>query len=163
MFVSRLGVRTERVKNKKPLVMIHRMDQKQLWVLFPDKKGYLEYPSGEMGRPPLPHEANSPCKTDPQIFCKKVGKAKIAGRLTQRWDIFTKSTEGKGKRWFASMWIDPKLKMAIREEYADGLTVALTQIQEKKQPQSLFAIPSDHTRLKSPEATAQPADSKRKK
>ncbi|MGN7612890.1 hypothetical protein ACQZV8_12490 [Magnetococcales bacterium HHB-1] len=145
MFVSRWGVRSEGKHGNKKIIFIYNNKKKKVWLLFPENKTYIQE-DGAPERPPLPDEANSPCNQNKNYLCQRQGKVFLKERLTWHWLIST--FDKKGKK-FHHLWIDPRLKVAIREQYDDGLIMEFSQIREEPQPEALFQLPSNYRRLAS--------------
>ncbi|WP_420903556.1 hypothetical protein [Candidatus Magnetaquiglobus chichijimensis] len=123
--------------------MIHLAKEKTLWILLPKQKTYSERKGVSQNRPPLPDDPDGPCRRDKSLICRQVGTEKIDSRQTIHWEI---SQRGPDQREIpqAHLWIDPRLGIAIREQYMDGLQVELSNIQEGTQPVELFQIPKDY-------------------
>ncbi len=147
MYVSPDGIRTETVQQKKTVWMIFKPAMKTVWTLFPEQKSYFERTNYALDRPPLPAEAESPCRL-PTFSCNKIGQELVEGRLTNHWQIELR--DKKGTKPHANLWVDFRLKLAIVEKYADGLTVRMKQIQEGPQPPSLFQIPQGFHKITLP-------------
>ncbi|MBF0271651.1 MAG: hypothetical protein HQL98_06290 [Magnetococcales bacterium] len=142
MYVSPEGIRGESQRNGVAVVMIHHTARKTVWTLIPSQKSYTERTGVEPARPPLPDEANSPCRHDKSLICRQVGMENLEGRRTLHWEIRMRGPDNR-ESLQAHLWIDPRLGMAIREQYADGLSVELSHIQEGPQPSELFVIPEN--------------------
>lgn len=149
MYVGRMGVRTESVREGMRVWMIFRPAEKKVWTIFPDRKLYTER-LGQVGRPPLPQDPESPCKKDRAFMCRSVGAEKLGNRNVQLWEIAIQTPQGP--KPYARIWVDNALKVAIREHYVDGLQVTFEDIKEGPQPEGLFVLPADYTKLDQPEA-----------
>ena len=144
MFVGTQGIRTETVHRKQPVWMIYNPSQKTVWTVFPEQKTYMEQIGIPMDRPPLPDEPNSPCQSK-LFLCKPGQQQVIHGRHTIRWTLLRR--DKKGVQPYAQLWIDSRLKIAIREQYADGLTIEMVKIQEQPQPDQLFRLPDGYRKI----------------
>lgn len=142
MYVSSHGIRTEANLNGKRVVMIFRPASKEAWMLLPDQKQFMRQGGMEMRRPPLPDEADSPCRTNKAYACRAVETVPVQGRPTQRWEVAVKVSEKESSR--ATLWIDPRLQLAVMEEYSDGLKVEMRGIREEPQSPELFKIPEGY-------------------
>lgn len=147
IYVGRGGIRTETSKNQQSVWMIFKPDKKIVWTLFPKQKMYMERAGLFLEWPPLPEDENSPCRST-SFLCKKTGMKRIHGRSVIHWRI---DLVGKKKNTFyAQLWVDPRLNIAIRETYADGLTVEMRQIREAPQAASLFELPEGYEKVTLP-------------
>lgn len=151
MYVSSHGIRTEGVLQGQPLVMIFQPARREAWMLLPEQKRFVRHQGVEMRRPPLPDEAESPCRTRKEYACRNQGPVVVAGRETHLWEVVVRAGDKEASR--AKLWVDPKLQIAIREEYSDGLKVELRAIREEGQPPGLFGVPTDYQELKPQEAS----------
>jgi hypothetical protein len=148
MYVGQEGVRTETLVQGEPVIMIFKPASGVVWMLFPNRQEYMENRTGKpIQRPPLPDESNSPCQQRQDYQCRSLGVTNLYGRSTLRWQI-DQTTTGKPIRAF--LWIDPRLKVPIREEYPDGATVEMLNIQEGQQPAQLFQIPGQYKQVQPP-------------
>nr|CRH07099.1 conserved exported protein of unknown function [Candidatus Magnetococcus massalia] len=148
--VSPWGVRSEGQGQQGAQILIARSDLEKQWILIPAQKHYLEFPLSGPIRPPLPHEAGSPCKQDRSYRCTPLRHEMASGRLTQRWRI-DRIIKGQLHR-HATLWIDEQLKIAIRERYKDGTTIYLSSIKTADQPMKFFEIPTGYKKVeKKPE------------
>ncbi|MEO5347040.1 MAG: hypothetical protein H7834_11770 [Magnetococcus sp. YQC-9] len=123
--------------------MIHNTPEKTIHTLFPNQKLYTERKGVTQTRPPLPDDPTSPCRTDKTLICRPIGTDTIDSRKTIHWEIVQRGPDHREISQ-AHLWIDPRLGIAIRERYADGLQVELANIQEGTQPVELFQIPKDY-------------------
>ncbi|MBF0416634.1 MAG: hypothetical protein HQL86_00075 [Magnetococcales bacterium] len=143
MFVSKDGVRGESLRDGIQIVMIYPAIEKTTWILAPDQKIYSERKGISPSRPFLPDDPNSPCRRDKSLICRAIGTEKIDSRQTIHWEIAQRGPDHLEIPQ-AHLWIDTRLGIAIRERYADGLQVELSNIQEGPQPVELFQIPKDY-------------------
>lgn len=144
IYVGRNGIRTEASQNQQPIWMIFRPDSKIVWTLFPEQQMYMERIGLSLERPPLPGDDNSPCRSK-NFVCKNNGWQKINNRSVVHWTIDL--LEPNGKNFYAQLWVDPKLNIAIRESYADGLMVEMQNIHEAPQADSLFELPQGYQKV----------------
>ncbi|MBF0296224.1 MAG: hypothetical protein HQL96_13630 [Magnetococcales bacterium] len=146
MYVSPEGIRTESERDGVRIALLHRPERKSVATLFPDQKSYMEnVVSVALSRPPLPDEPESPCRSGKAFVCRQVAREMLNGRAVIHWEIVMKGPDREFPH--AHLWVDPRLRIAIRESYADGLTVELTNIQEGEQPASLFTIPEEYRKM----------------
>lgn len=147
VYVGRDGIRTETSKDRQPVWMIFKPNQKIVWTLFPKQRMYMERAGLSLEWPPLPEDKNSPCRSK-NFVCQKTGAQKIGNRSVIHWKI--EIITAKGKTFYAQLWVDPRLNIAIREVYADGLTVEMRNIREAPQEARLFELPAGYQRLALP-------------
>ncbi|MBF0583817.1 MAG: hypothetical protein HQL80_06215 [Magnetococcales bacterium] len=152
MYVGRTGIRTETSQDKQAVWMIFKPASKLVWTVFPQQRTYMERTGLALEWPPLPEDENSPCR-DKKFSCKKVGVETVSGRSTLHWSIQLVGEKGKESS-YAHLWVDPRLNVAIRESYADGLTVEMRRIQEGAQPASLFELPAGYQQVALPTSPA---------
>ena len=155
MYVGPDGIRTESTQFGQSVWMIFRPAKKLVWTLFPDQKTFFERKNYLLERPPLPDEPGSPCR-NPAFYCEKVGDEWIDGRPVVHWRVVLRGALGDKQRGnqggtsHADLWIDPRLKLAITEKYADGLTVEMQQIREGVQEPFLFQVPEGFHKAAAP-------------
>lgn len=154
MYVGRAGIRTETNQDKQAVWMIFKPSSKLVWTVFPNQHTYMERTGLSLDWPPLPEDKNSPCRSK-HFRCKKIGTETVNGRSALRWQI--NLVDEKGESAYAHLWIDPRLNIAIREKYADGLAVEMQHIQEAPQAAHLFELPADYKKVALPTPPA-PAD-----
>ncbi|MBF0283771.1 MAG: hypothetical protein HQL51_04865 [Magnetococcales bacterium] len=170
MMVGPAGIRTESTLNGQPVQLLFLPGKRLAAGVIPNHRAYFEQEGVEVKRPPLPDEAESPCRTQKGYACRNLGPATLGGRSVVRWEVSVSEPaagvqgqpspppgqapgQAQGgtstRRW--QLWVDPRLKIAIREEYGDGLTVELLNIREEPQSPALFEIPAGFRRLASPQ------------
>ncbi|MBF0628065.1 MAG: hypothetical protein HQL91_07575 [Magnetococcales bacterium] len=160
LYVSPEAIRGEGPRNGVLVVRIHHPHRKLVHILIPSQKIYSEQTGIEESFPPLPDDPQSPCRTDKKMICRQVGNEMIDGRRTFHWEIATRGADNR-ESFQAHLWIDPRLKMAIRERYADGLTVELNNIQEAPQSLELFVVPQDFQKVTPASPPPAPGDAPR--
>lgn len=147
MFVGLEGIRTETSYDKQQVWMIFKPAQKIVWTIFPEQNLYMERTDLSVARPALPDEMGSLCKNN-NFQCQQEGKETVNDRLVVRWSVYVKSP--KGNLFYAKLWVDSHLKIAIREQYADGLTVEMRNIKITPQDSSLFQLPKGLKKIELP-------------
>ncbi|MBF0180141.1 MAG: hypothetical protein HQM03_08965 [Magnetococcales bacterium] len=146
MYVSAAGIRTESERDGVKIALLHRPERKTVATLFPDQKSYMENEVPvALSRPPLPDDLESPCRSGKALVCRPVAKETVNGRAVIHWELVLKNSDRELPH--AHLWVDPRLRIAIRESYADGLTVELTNIQEGEPSASLFTIPDEYRKM----------------
>ncbi|MBF0183579.1 MAG: hypothetical protein HQM06_04200 [Magnetococcales bacterium] len=147
MYVGKEGIRTESRQDDQPIWMIFKPKQKLFWTLFPKQQVYMERSGLALDWPPLPEDEHSPCRSK-NFRCQKLGQKVVQERHTWHWNI--QVLTDKGEMPYAQLWVDPRLNVAIRESYADGLTIEMHHIREAPQPAHLFEIPSNFSKIDLP-------------
>ncbi len=77
-----------------------------------------------------------------------VGLETLDNRPVEKW--LTRVSRPDGQATEAWQWFDPELQIAIREALPGGMVRELRNIQLGPQPDTLFEVPSDYTRLANP-------------
>ncbi len=147
MYVGREGIRTETSQDNQTVWMIFKPTGKSVWTIFPKQQVYMERTGLALEWPPLPEDENSPCRNK-NFRCRKNGTQKVNDRSAIHWTIHVQSE--KGETPYAQMWVDPRLNVAIRESYADGLTVEMRNIREGAQAAQLFELPAGYKKMALP-------------
>ncbi|MBF0310547.1 MAG: hypothetical protein HQL56_13560 [Magnetococcales bacterium] len=139
MYVGSQAIRTEGTRGRQPVMLIYHKAKNEAWMVLPDEKTYMRFPETQVARPPLPDDPQSPCQTVKELRCRVQGTTSLRGRATTIWEISLQ----KNNQWllYGRLWTDSRLGVAIREEYSDGMTLELVDIQEGVQAPSLFEIP----------------------
>ncbi|WP_130471135.1 hypothetical protein [Candidatus Magnetaquicoccus inordinatus] len=151
MYVGKEGIRTESQQEEQPVWMIFKPNQKLVWTIFPKQQVYMERAGLAVEWPPLPEDETSPCRHK-KFRCQKQGQKIIQERNTLHWSIHVLSD--KGELPYGQLWVDPRLNIAIRESYADGLTVEMHHIREAPQPAHLFELPANFMKVDLPAPAA---------
>ncbi len=87
------------------------------------------------------------------IEMRLVGKEKINGRATEKWEI---SIQRIGRQSRVShQWFDPELNTILRDEQAGGYKRELSNIIIGPQPAELFSVPAGHEEISASETTFQ--------
>lgn len=79
---------------------------------------------------------------------KPVGNEMLEGRQVEKWEMIASAPNQPERRTF--QWYDPELKLVIKQELPGGVVTELKGIQIGEQPDSLFVVPSDYTRMPPP-------------
>ena len=85
---------------------------------------------------------------------KLLGQETYSGRVVEKWEMTTTLPNQPPMQSF--QWYDPELKLAVREELPGGNVRELVNIQPGPQPDELFQVPSDYSRMTLPPAPQQP-------
>ncbi|MBK1693798.1 hypothetical protein CKO09_03455 [Chromatium weissei] len=75
------------------------------------------------------------------------------GRDVEKWEMVVRIPDQAPLRTL--QWYDPQLKLAVREEFPDGNVRALEHLQLGAQPDDLFRVPADYTRMEPAPSAAQ--------
>ncbi|MHB1457444.1 MAG: DUF4412 domain-containing protein [Armatimonadota bacterium] len=123
------------------MISITRRDKGVMWMLMPAQKSYMEQKLGNVN--PKADPIASVLKMMPNY--KKVGTAKIAGFMCDKYTF--KDTERKTS---GTAWISPQLKAQVKMDMKSSrgnMTYALTNIKMGTQPNSLFNIPKGYKKM----------------
>ncbi len=82
-----------------------------------------------------------------------LGQEQINGRTVEKWQMTTAVPDQQPIQTF--QWYDPQLKLSVREEFPGGLVRELDNIEIGKQPDSLFEVPAEYSKLDTPPAAQQ--------
>ncbi|MEA1890967.1 MAG: hypothetical protein U9N50_14470 [Pseudomonadota bacterium] len=82
------------------------------------------------------------------INASMVGKEKINGRETERWEVVMTAVDGKTQS--GTRWYDAELGITIREAFPNGSVRELKNITVKEPDASLFMLPEGYRRLDEP-------------
>lgn len=77
-----------------------------------------------------------------------LGMENIGGRTVEKWEMTSMRGDEAPQR--AYQWYDPKLQLAVREEFPGGYLRELRNIREGEQPGALFAIPVGYSQMSAP-------------
>jgi hypothetical protein len=69
-----------------------------------------------------------------------LGQEQVGGRTAEKWEM--KSAQPGKAPESSYQWYDPRLELAIREEFPGGFVRELVNIREGQQPESLFSVPA---------------------
>ncbi len=83
-----------------------------------------------------------------------VGSEVRGGREVEKWEMISSAPNQSEQRAF--QWYDPKLEIAIRQEFPGGYVQELIDIEEGEQPPYLFNIPAGYQRVSLPQVGEQP-------
>jgi hypothetical protein len=84
---------------------------------------------------------------------KQLGTEIIEERTVEKWEMTVTIPEQQPAR--TVQWFDPLLKLALREELPDGTVRMLQHIEIGSQPDGLFQVPTEYTRLEKPPTAQQ--------
>jgi len=113
-------VRTEAVHQGQTLIRIADEQRGIEWVLFPERKTYMERSTlGPDGKPLAKPSAQDPCAGMPGLKCLAKGEDKVAGRMALVWEI---TASQQGKTMTVTQWIDKERGPAfmLRQTMPDG-------------------------------------------
>ncbi|NEX20604.1 hypothetical protein G3480_09835 [Thiorhodococcus mannitoliphagus] len=77
-----------------------------------------------------------------------LGSETIGGRSVEKWQMTTTVPDKQPVQTF--QWYDPELKLSVREEFPGGFVRELDNIQIGSQPDGLFQVPADYTKMEQP-------------
>jgi outer membrane lipoprotein-sorting protein len=134
-------------------ISLHDGDQVTSYMLIPQMKMYMKNVGGEGGMmgeeegPTLmfgsPDDADHPCKSDPDVTCKKIGSDTFIGRAVDKY-LVTDLEDGTPSE--STIWFDRELLFPVKIEDSEGIMEAVS-IEEGKQPDELFEIPAGYREM----------------
>jgi outer membrane lipoprotein-sorting protein len=134
-------------------ISLHDGDQVTSYMLIPQMKMYMKNVGGEGGMmgeeegPTLmfgsPDDADHPCKSDPDVTCKKIGSDTFIGRAVDKY-LVTDLEDGTPSE--STIWFDRELLFPVKIEDSEGIMEAVS-IEEGKQPDKLFEIPAGYREM----------------
>ncbi len=83
------------------------------------------------------------------IDMRLVGKEKVNGRNTEKWEISVQRVGGQGS--VSHQWFDPELGTSVRDEQPGGYARELSNIIIGPQPDVLFTVPTGYEEITIPE------------
>jgi len=159
IYVSGRKVRVEpKTQPGNRTVSILLPDRKVAWILYPDRKTYVETPlsaeswqSVDAVRDPMRMRGQPGIKD-----VKVVGVATIAGYQCDKYAVVY--SDNRGTRY---VWLARKLKWPLKEEWANAhLSSRCASVREGPQPDQLFEIPAGY-KQSLPVDMARPAASRK--
>jgi len=143
--MSRKGVREEEQDLKKTgearFAMVVNFESGKAWYVVPRRKIYIEMPSADapgVTTSSEPGTVLSPAPCEGYTLAEKGKDGQHEGRKIEEWKCHSEAT-GDVVQLF-----DPVLKIVIRQQDSKGHVTELRNIQEGKQPDSLFVIPEGY-------------------
>ncbi len=76
---------------------------------------------------------------------KFLGMEKLNGRTVEKWELL--SSQGSNPPQRTYQWYDPRLKLAVREEFPGGFVREMINIREGVQPDDLFTLPAGYKKM----------------
>lgn len=144
MYFGGAKIRTELNKDGENVIMLIDPAARSMFILMPSEKMYMQMPLGQGPGSMFmagPSDPTNPCGSGGNTNCVQGEAETLNGYQTIRWEY--KSPQGVKTR----AWISTRLRFPIKTIDDDGSSTEFTSIVEGPQPASLFAIPSDFTRM----------------
>jgi outer membrane lipoprotein-sorting protein len=113
-------LRTETVHQGQSLVRIGDEKRGVEWILFPDRKNYMERSTlGPDGKAMAKPTAQDPCAGMPGVSCQRKGEEQVSGRAALVWEI---TATQMGKTMSTTQWIDKERgpSFPLRQTMAGG-------------------------------------------
>lgn len=82
-----------------------------------------------------------------------LGSETIDGRAVEKWRMTTAMPNQQPIETF--QWYDPQLELSVREEFPGGFVRELDNIEIGKQPDALFEVPADYSKMQTPPPASQ--------
>jgi len=120
MYVGDKRMRTEMSHQGQQVVRIVDQERGVEWILFPDRKSYMERQLAPEGQAmPAEPTAEDPCAGMPGMTCRKLGEETVAGRPARKWEMIAAF---QGKTVTSTQWIDKERGPAfvLRQETSNG-------------------------------------------
>lgn len=125
MFISKNAVRTESTMNGNTMVEIVYTKDKRHILLNQFRKTYIEQKAPGNNAPATQGKKKTPCSGLMNTKCKNLGKEKIGGRATTKWEM----TIQRNGQYFKSLhWVDKKYHMPLREQFQDGTVSTISML-----------------------------------
>jgi hypothetical protein len=123
-------MRTEMSHQGQEMVRITDEGRGIEWILFPERKSYMESRLPARGGAPAEPTADDPCAGMPGLTCSKVGDETIHGRDVAVWEIVVTQ---QGKPMKGTQWIDKERGPAfmLRQELPGGEKMARSLVGEE--------------------------------
>lgn len=143
--MSKLGMREEELVIQKSsdaqFVVVMNFEKGKTWFLVPHRKVYMEPPAANTAGVTVKDEPGTvlaPAPCDSYTLIEKRKATQHDERNVEEWYCHSDAT-GDVIQLF-----DPALRVVVRNEDAKGRVIELRNIQEGKQPDSLFTIPEGY-------------------
>ena len=125
IFVSKNAVRTESTMNGNTMAEIVYMKDKRRVLLNQYSKTYIEQKAPINKKVKNQEKKDSPCNDLINARCKNLGKVKINGRDTTKWEM---TTQRNGRNLKSLHWLDKKYQMPLREQFQDGTISTISML-----------------------------------
>ncbi len=128
IYVGKKAVRTESNINNQKMIEISFPEQGRVVMINTQQRAYKEINTNK----PVTNETktdNSPCDQMSGAQCQMLGKEKIDGIETEKWQVISNS---QGRQLRTLHWIDVKRKLALREYFPDGSLAELKMVLKEK-------------------------------
>ncbi|WP_089728847.1 hypothetical protein [Candidatus Thiosymbion oneisti] len=134
LFVGDKRTRTELSQQGQQIIQITDEGRGVEWMLFPDRKKYMERPLGGSGGA-IPGtrsiQAKDPCSGMPGLTCRQLGEEKINGRMAVKWEMVASASHSE-QPMKSTQWIDKERGVPLRQEMSDGQTTELKFVATEK-------------------------------
>ncbi|WP_208108567.1 hypothetical protein [Candidatus Thiosymbion oneisti] len=124
LFVGDKRTRTELSQQGQQIIQITDEGRGVEWMLFPDRKKYMERPLGRPGGTmpgTRPIQAKDPCGDMLGLTCRQLGEEKIGGRTAVKWEMVASASHSE-QPMKSTQWIDKERGVPLRQELFDGQT-----------------------------------------
>lgn len=128
IYVGKEAVRTESNINNQKMIEIAFPGKGLVVLINTQQKAYKEIKKNKS----VTNETkvdNNPCDQMPNAQCQSLGKEKINGIETEKWQVISNS---RGRQMRTLHWIDVKRKLALREFFPDGSVAELKMVLKEK-------------------------------
>lgn len=129
MYVGDTRMRVEMSQQGRQMVRITDQDKGMEWLLFPDRKAYLEraipHGSQDSGGTAKPSADANPCEGISGLSCRKVGQEEVSGRPAVKWEM-TMTRDGQTST--GVQWIDVERGLPLKYEMPNGQSMELKMV-----------------------------------
>lgn len=128
IYVGKNAVRTESNVNNQEMIEISFPEKGLVVLINMQQKAYKEVNKNKSVINETKAD-NNPCNKIPNAECQMLGKEKINGIETEKWQIISNN---QGRQMRTLHWIDLKRKLALREFFPDGSMAELKMVLKEK-------------------------------
>lgn len=129
MYVGDGRIRIEMTQEGRDIVRIDDRHRQLEWVLFPDRKRYLERRASQSDAAPAPMAAPSaesdPCVGLQDVSCRRAGTEDVGGRAAIKWEMIVTR---EGKTLAGAQWLDAQRGLPLKYLMPNGQSMELKMI-----------------------------------
>lgn len=129
MYVGDGRIRIEMTQEGHEIVRINDQKHRIEWILFPERKSYLERaaPAGDSSPAAMvtPSAENNPCEGLQGVACRRAGEEDVAGRAAIKWEM---TVTHEGKVLTGTQWLDVQRGLPLKYLMPNGQSMELKMI-----------------------------------
>ena len=129
MYVGDGRIRLESTQDGQALIRITDQKQGMEWLLFPDRKTFMEHRVGPAGGAEAaklaPSAETDPCTGLQGLTCRRVGEEDVAGRTAVKWEM---SVSRDGETLTGAQWIDVQRGLPLKYQMPNGQSMELKMV-----------------------------------